>query len=300
MASSYTSRIRLEKQGDGENANTWGLRLNENTIDIVDEAVAGYETISVDGLTSATLTANNGTADQSRNMALRFTGALTADCTVVAPASEKVYFVNNETTGDKNIVLKSGTTSETIYPSTPALVAFDGTNSVKLDGFAPETSMLFYQATAPIGWTKQSINDKALRVVSGSGGSTAGTTAFSSVFAARTPAGTMSGSTAGHAITQGQLPSHFHYQFVNNASGSGTVGASTFSAVKTAGGGFDNEYDIQRPTSAASATDPNVGRSKSIGDNEEHTHGAGTLAFTGTAMDFDVQYADVIICTKDY
>ncbi len=27
MASTYTTNIRLEKQGDGENPNTWGLRL---------------------------------------------------------------------------------------------------------------------------------------------------------------------------------------------------------------------------------------------------------------------------------
>jgi hypothetical protein len=29
MASTYTSRIGLEKQGDGENANSWGLGLNQ-------------------------------------------------------------------------------------------------------------------------------------------------------------------------------------------------------------------------------------------------------------------------------
>ena len=33
MASTYTSRIRLEKQADGENPNSWGLILNQNVID---------------------------------------------------------------------------------------------------------------------------------------------------------------------------------------------------------------------------------------------------------------------------
>ena len=91
MASSFTTRIRLEKQGDGENANTWGTRLNQNVIDMVDEAVAGYESVEVSGQASITLTANNGTADQSRNFGLRFTGDLAAPCTVVAPNAEKVY-----------------------------------------------------------------------------------------------------------------------------------------------------------------------------------------------------------------
>ena len=93
MASTFTTRTRLEKQGDGENANTWGLKLNQNVIDLVDDAVAGYETVSVDAVTSISLTANDGTPDQARNLGLRFTGALTAPCTVVAPNAEKVYFV---------------------------------------------------------------------------------------------------------------------------------------------------------------------------------------------------------------
>ena len=38
MASTFTSRIRLEKQADGENPNSWGLILNQNVIDMIDEA----------------------------------------------------------------------------------------------------------------------------------------------------------------------------------------------------------------------------------------------------------------------
>ena len=49
MASSYSSRIKLEKQGSGENANTWGDRLNTNMIDLVDAAVAGVTAVDVDG-----------------------------------------------------------------------------------------------------------------------------------------------------------------------------------------------------------------------------------------------------------
>ena len=34
MASTYTTRIRLEKQGDGENPNSWGAILNQNVIEL--------------------------------------------------------------------------------------------------------------------------------------------------------------------------------------------------------------------------------------------------------------------------
>lgn len=284
MASTYTSRIRLEKQGDGENANTWGLKLNQNVIDLVDEAVAGFETISIDGLSSVTLTANDGTADQSRNMGLRFTGTLAADCTVVAPNAEKVYFVGNDTIGGHSVVMKSGSTSQTVYPGSPALVALDGTNSIKLDTFVPGTSMLFYQSAAPIGWTKQSINDKALRVVSGSGGSTGGTTAFSTVFTERTPAGAISGETDSHTLTEAQIPSHTHTITTDQVLGT----TDNQRVGKIVDGG--NNANANQPTWTAANTGGDAG----------HTHDLSANAvFTGTAMDFDVQYADIIICTKD-
>jgi len=51
-------------------------------------------------------------------------------------------------------------------------------------GIVPQSSVsIFYQASAPTGWTKStSNNDKTLRVVSGSGGTSGGTTAFSTIF----------------------------------------------------------------------------------------------------------------------
>ena len=47
MASTYTTRVRLEKQTPGENENTWGTILNGNVIDLVDDSIAAYTTITV-------------------------------------------------------------------------------------------------------------------------------------------------------------------------------------------------------------------------------------------------------------
>ena len=38
----FTSRIRLEKQANGENSGTWGTVLNQNVIDLVDEAIRRF------------------------------------------------------------------------------------------------------------------------------------------------------------------------------------------------------------------------------------------------------------------
>ena len=70
MPSTYTSRIRLELQADGENPNSWGDILNQNVIDMVDDAVGAYVTIGSTGVqivNDTALTTNNGASDQSRS-----------------------------------------------------------------------------------------------------------------------------------------------------------------------------------------------------------------------------------------
>lgn len=79
------------------------------------------------------------------------------------------------------------------------------------------TVMVFFQSAAPTGWTQNtSHNDKALRVVSGTGGGNGGSTAFTSCWAA-----TSSGST--------NLGTHTHtYNLLAGAVGAvpGTWGAT--------------------------------------------------------------------------
>jgi hypothetical protein len=185
MASTYTDRIGLEKQGDGENANTWGLRLNTNVIDLVDEAVAGYETVNVSAATSVVLTDTDGVSNQARNLGLKFTGELTAATTVTIPAQEKIYFVHNGTTGSHPLIIKpAGGTPVTAVPTNSSMIiATDGSTIQKFGGeFESGTRMLFQQSTAPLGWTKSTTHDnKALRIVSGTTGS-GGTNTFSSAF----------------------------------------------------------------------------------------------------------------------
>lgn len=135
MASTYTDRIGLEKQGDGENANTWGLRLNSNVIDLVDEAVAGYETITLSS-GETTLTDTQATSNQARNMGLKFNGTLSADCTVVIPATEKVYFVHNGTSGEYDVYIKpsGGTAIKLVDQGESEMIASDGTTVNTLEG----------------------------------------------------------------------------------------------------------------------------------------------------------------------
>jgi hypothetical protein len=138
MASTYTTRIGLEKQGDGENANTWGLKLNSNVIDLVDEAIAGYETIDLSS-GAVTLTDTNGVPNQARNFGLKFTGALTADTTVTIPAKEKIYYIFNDTTENYTIYIKpaGGTAVSVVEAGRSMIAATDGSNINLLESIDP-------------------------------------------------------------------------------------------------------------------------------------------------------------------
>ena len=163
------------------------------------------------------------------------------------------------------------------------------TSGTSSGGFPSGTLMLFQQTSAPTGWTKQTThNDKALRVVSGTA-SSGGTTAFSSVMASRTPAGTVSGSNSGgavsnHTLVTSQIPSHVHPITTAGFSGGGSQGA-----------GFPYNTQSTIPLGAQN--------SQAAGGGGAHNHGftnpSWSGSFSGSALDFAVQYVDLIIASKD-
>jgi microcystin-dependent protein len=104
--SSYTSRIRLEKQIPGQNDNTWGTVLNGNVIDLVDDSIAAYTTITVSSV-DVTLTQANGASDQARSAFLDISGALTGNVNVVIPALSKGYGIRNSTSGSFTVNIKT-------------------------------------------------------------------------------------------------------------------------------------------------------------------------------------------------
>ena len=140
--------------------------------------------------------------------------------------------------------------------------------------------LLFYQSAAPTGWTQvTSLNDYSLRLVSGTGGTTGGTTAFSTVFSNQTPtiSVNVSGLSAGATtISTAQMPSHTHTYYTNTSCGSnsgvasaGGLGSSTITTNATGGGG-------------------------------SHSHSiSGSATGSSTAVTLNVQYANIIICSKN-
>jgi len=122
MASTYTTRIRLEKQGDGENPNSWGDILNQNVIDLVDSAVAAYTTVSISA-GDVTLTTNDGSSDQARSAFLEFIGELTTSINVIIPGVSKGYGVRTNfstVSSGATITLKTAAGSGYSIPTSAA------------------------------------------------------------------------------------------------------------------------------------------------------------------------------------
>lgn len=162
MASTYTTNLRLTKQGDGENPNSWGQILNDGVISLADKAIAGYTTISIGSAATVNLTANDGADDQSRSAFLEVKGSIGTVATsifLVIPNISKSYSVLNKVSANatSNVVMMrvAGNAGVTLTRSSTLFqhVVCDGTsvrNVAQADG---EFGSLTVSGAVSIGGT---------------------------------------------------------------------------------------------------------------------------------------------------
>ena len=183
------------------------------------------------------------------------------------------------------------------------VISGDGSGLSGVDPFASGTKMVFYQASAPTGWTQDTASalaNTALSVVTGTGGGTGGSDSFYSTFASsRTTeskslpvSGSLSGTVGGTTLSTPTIASHSHN--VNAA----------------------NQNPNQSVTPAPVNTLSPVGRGAQTGSNDVNTDNAGgggshshpfsgSLSSASTASSsfaipaMNVKYANVIIAAKD-
>ncbi len=155
------------------------------------------------------------------------------------------------------------------------------------------TRMVFYQASAPVGWTAVALNDKFLRVVTagGTGGSTGGTVAASTSLAHTHTVANHDHSLGSHSHT---IP---NINLETNGVTSGTAqigqsvgytdasgaGSSLISYVNTGGSTSVHYLNARTATSTTGNSSGNTGSSSPATDSQ-----LGAFA-----------YADVIVCSKD-
>ena len=129
MANAYT-QLGFVKQADGENIGTWGDVLNEQLIDLLDDAIGGYVEVSV-ASGNVTLAFADGTADNNgRHAVIKFTGSPGASRTITFPNKQKTYYIINGS--DDSVVCTSGTGAQTVTLLTGQkdIIYVDGSDEV--------------------------------------------------------------------------------------------------------------------------------------------------------------------------
>ena len=96
MASTFSPDLRIELIGAGEQPGVWGTTTNTNLGTLIEDAIAGYVSVSVTSANQA-FTANNGAYDQARNATIALTTTTTAAFAVYAPPAAKQYVIWNTT-----------------------------------------------------------------------------------------------------------------------------------------------------------------------------------------------------------
>ena len=127
----FTPLLGLALPTTGDLSGTWGTTVNTAITDLLDDAVAGTVTLSADA--DVTLTTTNGADNQARNAVILWTasnGATTRNIT--APAQSKAYVVINAGTGSIVVRGSGPTTGVTIPSGARALVAWNGSDFVKI------------------------------------------------------------------------------------------------------------------------------------------------------------------------
>lgn len=135
MASTYSTSLRLELIGQGEQSGTWGVTTNNNFGALVEQAITGVQSISMAN-TSYTLSNFDGAVDEARNAVLVLTGTNLAPQDLIAPAVEKLYVINNQS-GNTVTVKTSGGNG---YPVLNNAVAQVYCNGTEFYSAAPSTS----------------------------------------------------------------------------------------------------------------------------------------------------------------
>ena len=122
MASTPSDRLGLRLIGTGDFQDTWGSELNSDTLNLIDEGIAGVETIALSG--DVTLSTTQYVSNQSRNRVLRFTNnSLSGTPTVTLPATERFYIIHNALGGTYGITFSNGSATVSVAANiTTALI----------------------------------------------------------------------------------------------------------------------------------------------------------------------------------
>ena len=111
-------------------ASNWGTTVNTSITSLLDSAVAGTTTLSLDE--NVTLTITLEVANQAREAIILWTANGTATRTITGPGTSKTYIVINSSATQSIVLKAAATTGVTILPKERCVVAWDGSDYTKV------------------------------------------------------------------------------------------------------------------------------------------------------------------------
>lgn len=148
MASTYSTNLKIELIGTGEQAGLWGNTTNTNLGTALEQAIVGKADIDMNS-TTITLTLNNTNAAQdARAIYLNLTGSPGGAAVLEVPAIEKPYIVKNgsnqvvtvKVTGQTGVAVPVGKTVLVYNNGTDVVTAVDHIPSLTLGAALPVAS----------------------------------------------------------------------------------------------------------------------------------------------------------------
>jgi hypothetical protein len=95
MASTYSTNLKIELIGTGEQSNSWGSTTNTNFGTAVEQAIVGKADITMSSTTVTLTLTNTNAAQNARAIYLNLTGTPGGAATLEVPAVQKPYIVKN-------------------------------------------------------------------------------------------------------------------------------------------------------------------------------------------------------------
>jgi hypothetical protein len=136
MASTYSTNLKIELIGTGEQAGTWGTTTNSNLGTALEQAIVGKADVTMSSTTITLTLTNSNAAQNARAIYLNLTGSPGGAAVLEVPAIEKPYIVKNGS--DQQVTIKvSGQTGVPIPTLKTALVYNNGTDVVTAIDFIP-------------------------------------------------------------------------------------------------------------------------------------------------------------------
>ena len=232
-----TGQLGLLTPTQGTLSGTWGDTVNNGITEYTNLAIAATLTLTGDGAVTLANTTGSSSASNitstlagagtvtAQHAVVRVSGALTTTKVITAPSYSKTYVVINDATGGSVTIKASGQTGATVAVADKALVAFNGTDYVRVGASAggSDTQVQFNSSGNLAGSANLTFNGTALTAntltptnalgAAYGGTGLTSTTAYSVVFAGTTGTGAFQAAagpgTSTHVLTSngaGALP----------------------------------------------------------------------------------------------